>query len=518
MNALLYPVTPGSLLRQLGILLLAAALASAPARAQTPTPTPAARLSVEEAVALARENSPELLQQANDLVPARAAVRAALGEAYLPSASASSSMGYTAAGQRRFGSVGLGEQPAYYTSSYNLGLQYDLNGTQLLQPAVERAQVRATARQIGSAEATLVADVTQRYLAVLQAEEASEQAQLEVERTAAQVRLADARREVGVGTALDVRRAEVTQGQAEVRLLQTRTQRQTALLALGRRMGVAVPLETQLVSDFALFEPRLNREALTDAAIRTNPALLAARAREDAADTRTRQARTLYLPTLSMNVGLSGFVQRAGDLDPLIDNQLNDQTFAGCQQQNRVNELIGIPPRPCFDPADPVAQQNVRELVEEQNAGFPFGYARQPLSAGLTISLPIFTGFSRTLQVQQARAAEADARYQVRAQELQVREEVGVAVLGVETAYQTAQILERARATAAEELRLAEVRFRAGAANSLEVTDAQTRLSEAERARIDAIYNFHRSLAALEALVGAPLRQAPSPTATPVEP
>jgi len=38
------------------------------------------------------------------------------------------------------------------------------------------------------------------------------------------------------------------------------------------------------------------------------------------------------------------------------------------------------------------------------------------------------------------------------------------------------------------------------------VTDAQTSLAEAERARIDAVYNFHKSLATLEALVGRPLR------------
>jgi outer membrane protein len=38
------------------------------------------------------------------------------------------------------------------------------------------------------------------------------------------------------------------------------------------------------------------------------------------------------------------------------------------------------------------------------------------------------------------------------------------------------------------------------------VTDALTSLREAERARIDAVYNFHKSLAALEALVGRSLR------------
>ncbi|MDQ3556276.1 MAG: TolC family protein, partial [Gemmatimonadota bacterium] len=84
--------------------------------------------------------------------------------------------------------------------------------------------------------------------------------------------------------------------------------------------------------------------------------------------------------------------------------------------------------------------------------------------------------------------------------------DVDTAVLQVETAFRTAQILERAAGTAAEELRLAEARFRAGEAASLEVVTAQTRLSEAERAQIDAVYNFHQSLALLESLVGRPLR------------
>jgi outer membrane protein TolC len=41
---------------------------------------------------------------------------------------------------------------------------------------------------------------------------------------------------------------------------------------------------------------------------------------------------------------------------------------------------------------------------------------------------------------------------------------------------------------------------------SVEVTDAQTNLSEAERAEITAVHDYHQSLAALEALVGTTQR------------
>jgi outer membrane protein TolC len=144
--------------------------------------------------------------------------------------------------------------------------------------------------------------------------------------------------------------------------------------------------------------------------------------------------------------------------------------------------------------------------MESQNSGWPFGYDRQPLSAQLSFSIPIFDGFSRQLQVDQARASAADAQHQVRAEELRLRQEVNAAVRNLRAAYETAMLQEQVRANAAEQLRLAQERFRFGAANSIEVTDAQTVLASAEQAQIDAVYVFHKSLAALEALVGQSLR------------
>ena len=94
----------------------------------------------------------------------------------------------------------------------------------------------------------------------------------------------------------------------------------------------------------------------------------------------------------------------------------------------------------------------------------------------------------------------------VRGQELRLRTEVETSLLALRTAYATAQLQEQVVSRATDELRLAQERFRFGLASSVEVTDAQTSLAEAERGRIDAVYNYHKSLATLEALVGQPLR------------
>jgi outer membrane protein len=100
----------------------------------------------------------------------------------------------------------------------------------------------------------------------------------------------------------------------------------------------------------------------------------------------------------------------------------------------------------------------------------------------------------------------SDAELAVRAQQQRLELDVRTGVLNAQTAFRTAELQRQVAENAAEELRLARERFRLGAANSLEVTDAQTRLSEAERAVIDSVYMYHKSLAALEALVGHPLR------------
>lgn len=482
-------------------------LASGVLHAQTPrSPT---TLSVDEAIALARENSPEFLIQRNDQDLARWAARNAYQE-FLPSAFASTSVGYQASGTQRFGSEVFGERPAYYSSDYRFGLQYDISGAKLLRPSLARSRARATESQVSSADARLVADVTQQYIAVLEAQEEVAQADRELVRVGTQLRLAHARHQAGVGITLDVRRAEVQQGTAEVRRLRAQNAVALQMLTLGQRIGVPMDTTTRLTSRFDLFEPNFDAAALTQEALRNNPALLSARATSDAAATDVRIARTAYLPNLSFGLGIGGSVYQAGNVDPLVRQQLGQLggAFTRCQEENVLRGRVGLESRDCnlFNPENPLVREQVRSGIEAENRGFPFGYTTQPATASMTVSLPIYTGLGRGLSIQQARVNEEDARLQVRAQELRLQTEVAASVQNTRTAYQAALLERRVRETAAEELRLAEERFRAGVANSVEVVDAQTRLREAEQREINAVYNFHRSLALLEALVGQPLR------------
>jgi outer membrane protein len=489
----------GALVLPLAILLIA----TAPVAGQQVPET----LTLAEALELARENNPAYLSQANDLVSAQWSIRSAYGD-LLPTANASMGMGYTASGERRFGTVGLGEQPAMYSSNYNIGFNYSLSGARLLEPTRARAQQRATAARVEGAGSQLEANVTQAYLSVLQADAAAVQAAQEVERTTAHIRLAQARLDVGTGTRLDVLRAEVQHGQAEVRVVQAENTAAAQRLSLGQLLGVTLPEDVTLTTGFELFEPSWDRNEVVRLAMANNPMLRAAQAQAEAMGTALRVARTEYLPSLSASLGFRGDLAQAANINPLVEGDLGQMARSrqNCLDQNVIRQSAGLAPLSCPDPTDPQVRTQLEQQYSALHSGFPFSWRSQPMSASLTVSIPVFTGLNRQQRVEEANLAVQDARHTVRSEELRVQAEAETLLRNVSAAYRTARLQARVRETAAEELRLAEEQYRSGLATTVEVTDAQTNLSEAERAEIAAVHDYHQSLAALEALVGAPLR------------
>jgi outer membrane protein len=150
---------------------------------------------------------------------------------------------------------------------------------------------------------------------------------------------------------------------------------------------------------------------------------------------------------------------------------------------------------------DPVAQR-----IRDENSVFPFQYTGQPFSASLIVSLPIFTGFSRSLRLSQARAQQDDADEEVRARRLSVRSDVHGRYLALQTAFQAIAVQASSREAARDQLRLAQDRYRLGAGTALELADAQNAVQRAEGDYITAVYDYHKAIAALEAAVGRSLR------------
>jgi outer membrane protein len=137
---------------------------------------------------------------------------------------------------------------------------------------------------------------------------------------------------------------------------------------------------------------------------------------------------------------------------------------------------------------------------------FPFDFTRNPYNLSASLSLPLFNGFQREQRVQEAAANRADAQYNIRAQQLRLTADVTSAYLTLTAARQTVALQEQNAATARDALSLAQERYRVGANTFLDVTQARAEYERAQTDLINAIYEFHRSFAALENAVGRPLR------------
>jgi len=151
---------------------------------------------------------------------------------------------------------------------------------------------------------------------------------------------------------------------------------------------------------------------------------------------------------------------------------------------------------------DPVLAQ---QIIDANNT-FPWNFTTQPFQIFAGISLPIFNGLQRETRVSQAKAQRDDATEEVRAQSLLVRSQVTSRYLAIGAAYQAIGVAEANKAAAADQLRLAQDRYRLGQGTALELSDAEGAVQRADGTYVDAIYGFHKAVVALEEAVGQPLR------------
>lgn len=493
---------------------------AAPPRAQQTV-----SLSLSEAFDQARLKSPAYRQVLNDAGPASWGVRNSYG-ALIPTFDVSSAMSYVGSGRSTFGGTTFQQNSPSLNSSYSLSFNWVLSGARLTATGQQKANRNASEADIANSLEALRSDITQQYLTALQSVAQTEVARQQVQRNADFLALARARYQVGQATLLDVRQAEVTKGQSDVTLLRAQQTENEAKLELFRRMGVfipALPEAVALTDSFPVTAPQFDQAQLLQLAKEENPSLKALRARETASVWSLRSAKTTFLPTVSASASISGYTQQFTNENLFIGGRLSgaQASAENCRFQNAIISNLPSGGLPGFenggligncnefanlDPTGDALDPTFRQQLIDNNRVFPFSFTRQPFQASVRVSLPIFDGFSRNLQVAQARAARDDMEESVRAQELLVQTTVAARYLGVQNNYAAIQVQEQSRGAAREQMRLAQDRYRLGAGSSLEVSDAQAAVARAETDYVNAVYEYHKSIAQLELAVGRPLR------------
>lgn len=331
------------------------------------------------------------------------------------------------------------------TARLNVLLPLDISNR--LQFATDVARYRFQIDYLGLSRTArqLILDVQRAYYDLLRAQGQEEVSQAAVDVALARLRDAQARFEAGTAPRFDVTRAQVEVANLNQQLISSRSRVAVARAALNRVLGIDVNSPTAVVrTDIAVRQDvRLDIPERVEVALVQRPEVL--------------QAQTTILANQA-NVRL----QRA---------ELYPSLVASAQ-----------------------ATYNVEAT----------GFAEQNLSwiALLDLNVPIWNGGITRARINQARADVNIATDTLEQTRLRVALEVRSAALSLQEAIERVSTAGENVVLAEEALRLATVRYEAGIATLVEVTDAESALTEARFNVVNAQYDYALFLAELERATG----------------
>jgi len=417
--------------------------------AAAPSPSGPPRITLQDALALARKNDPTFHAALADAGVARED-RAQARDILLPAASFTTSALYTqpnSAGSVRFIA---NNAPHEYVSQGNVHQQMDLASIEAYRRAAALAAAAKARAEIASRG--LVVTVVQDYFAAEAAEQKLESARQGAEQGDKFLQITQDLEKGGEVAHSDVIKAEL---QAQDR----RRQLQEAQLAyLNSRLDLAVLLFPDFTDNFELADqlhanvPLPPREEFEELAARDNPDIRAALAAVKAAGYDVNSARAGYLPS----VGLDYWYGIDAEHYATYGETLSDGTRA-------------------------------------KNLGS---------SAMASLTLPLWNWGLTQSRVRQAEMRRDQSKLELSLAQRRLLAEMRSLYSEAETALNQQAGLERSAELAADSLRLTTLRYTNGESTVLEVVDGQTTLAQANAAYQDGALRYRVALANLQTLTG----------------
>lgn len=430
---------------------LAAVACTAPATARAQAPAGAPRpVTLAEALALAEERAPALVQARGSVRSAEASVRQAWSQ-YIPSLSLNLSNAQQSPVTPRINPTTGELVTGRWALSEGFGANITIfDGLRRLN-TVRSAQANAEAALSSeSAQRWQVAlQVKQQFYASLAAREAEAAAQAQLKQAEQQLVISLARVKAGTATRSDSLRAKIQVGQAQLAVVTARNDRQVADASLARLVGATAMITANPDGVPDELSVALDSAALADLALR-GPAVRQADAALLAANATSRGARGAYLPSI-----------------------------AASWNRNRV------------------ATTNEFDLTPDA-----YNYSGQ---LRLTLSLPIFNQWQREQQVVTADVARTTAEAQARDARLLAQQTLVQALAALRTAQEQIAVQAASVVAGEEDLRVQQERYELGASTLLDVLTSQATLNQARVSLVQARFSARLAKAQLEALVGREL-------------
>lgn len=410
-------------------------------------------VTLSDALAMASRVSPTLAINQATVISARASRLVVTGE-YLPSLGIGSSVGRGTTVQSA-SSVTSGVPVAsavrpldqLYSSGISAAVPVFTGGRRGAERrSADALQVAANAG-LNAAEYDVRLATKRAYFNVLRASELVDVATAQVAQAELAMRDADSRLRAGTTTRSDVLRARVALATARNALATASSEKTASQFSLARIVGSDTPVGAAAVADDDSLALPVSRDSLVSRAVTAAPVARAAIANAQAADAAITAARAQYFPTVLAGGGYGWLEQRSAN-----------------------SHLVG-------------------------------GWTLQ-----MGVSYPLFNGFQREAAVTRAEAQAVAAHSAALDTERGVR---GDAVRSYDEATVAAQRIGFARDAvdaAREDLRVQEVRYRAGASTFLDEVTSQLNLAQAETSLVQARYDYQIARATLERVLGRKLQ------------
>lgn len=306
---------------------------------------------------------------------------------------------------------------------------FNLGSIRRFQASKVGVQVAQTEKE--NIEERIAAQVARFYLDALRNRARLDASRANLELATALATLAENQKDAGMGTSIEVTRAQVQVSNEQQRVLAAEQQYRQSLLRLLELIGIQMDVNLTLTEN--LTDTPVQVSNMSDAlaiALRSRSDLLARQKKQEQADLDYRAAQSDRIPSLS---GFAGY----GTIGSNIDRSIPTWNL------------------------------------------------------GVSLELPVFDGGG--VDARRAQSLSRLRRERIELEDLrrQVELEVRLAFAGLNLAREQITVAEEGLQLAEQELEQARRRYQAGITSSLEVTDAQTRLERARENQITALFNYN---------------------------
>jgi outer membrane protein TolC len=433
-------------LNSLMIFLLCSGLASSQ---EVDLPQPGKPLSLNDCVALALRFNPALRSNQATVEAQRARVEQALA-AYYPQINFNANYNTATSNFATLGGTTVGVSRGQcnwtFTDLFSMGptlnqLIYDFGRTSN-SVKINRENVKANEQDLVTTKQAVILNVQQAYFGVLQTQRLIEVAKEVVSQAKQYLEQAQGFYQAGTRPKIDVTKAEVNVANAQLALIQTSNNFAVAQVTLNNAIGFAQPISFP-VEDTLGFAPReFQLEDIVKTAFDQRPEIQQIKAKQRSQEASIKLAQSSYYPILSGNAS----------------NLYRTNTVP--------NDMV-------WD-----------------------------WSFGISLSVPLFSGFSSPNQVSEQRANLKNLLSQEETLKLNIRLEAEQAYLAQKQAAEQVRVTEIAVVQAKENYDLASGRYQVGVGSPLEITDAEVLLANAKANNIQALYNYKVAEARIERAMG----------------